>query len=471
VIRPSRILLALAAVHAPLAGASAASVREALEQTYATNPRIEAARARVRQTTERVPQAYGQWKPSLSVNASFGTESEEQDPGNTDNRTPASAQAQLQQPVYSGGSNFARLKTAKHQMRAERRRTAGTTQQTLLRGARAYINVWRDRRLIELAESNVDALAGLLDAAEKRRENGVNTRTDVVQAESRLARGRRRLEDFRGQLRQGRARYEQTVGEAPGEDITYPDLIETLPESEAAAVERARQNAPNVQAARQSASAAEYNIRRQAGQLLPSLSVQGNASINEEPSTFLDERKRASLTLNLQVPLYQQGVVTSRVREAKQTANERQLRALAATRQAAQRARTAWSQLTAARQRVETARVEVDAAKETLDGLREENRVGTRTVQDVLDGQRDVFQAQIALTRARGELAVARFSLVNATGELMPQRLGLNVEPYDPTRVYNAVVDEWWSLDAPESDVAMPAVWPRSTWRGGAGNG
>jgi len=463
------IVTAIAALPQP---AKAESLSEALAQTYRTNPDIQAARARVRQTNEQVPQAYGNWKPNVTVSASTGIENQEQDTLSTnpvtgnvtetttnDTLTPDTANLQVQQPLYQGGSNFAQLNRAQRRVAAERGRMAATTQQTLLEGVQAYLDVWRDQQLIKFSQGNVEALNKLLDAARKRFERGVNTKTDVVQARARVAGGKRRLEDFRGQLRQSRAVYREVVGEAP-RDLTYPEVLDRLPQSEAEAVAAAAQNSPSVRAAEQSTRAAEQNIRQTAGQLLPTLSIQGNASRRTDTDPDIPRTRRASATINIQVPLYQQGIVTSQVRQAKQTAEERQATALSTTRQAKQRARSAWAQLQAARERVDTAEVEVETAQETLEGLREENRVGTRTVQDVLDGQRDVFQAKIALARARRDLALSRFRLLEAVGQLTPSRLDLDVESYDPAPAYSEVSGEWWSITAPETDVEIPAVFP-----------
>jgi len=466
-MRSAALVLTLAASAAAAPPPAAAeSLREALAQTYRTNPDIRAARARVRQTNEQVPQAYGSWKPNVSVSASTGIENQERESQGfggvtTSERTttPDTATFQVQQPLYQGGSNFAQLNRAQRRVAAERERMSATTQQTLLQGVQAYLNVWRDQQLVEFSQGNVDALNKLLDAAKERLARGVNTRTDVVQARSRVAGGKRRLENFRGQLRQSRAVYREVVGEAP-RDPSYPDVLDRLPQSEAEAVAAAAEHSPSVRAAEQSTRAAEQNIRQTAGQLLPTLSIQGNASRRTDSSTTTERTRNASVTINIQVPLYQQGIVTSQVRQAKQTANERQLTALSTTRQAKQRARSAWAQLEAARQRVDTAEVEVETAQETLDGLREENRVGTRTVQDVLDGQRDVFQAKIALARARRDLALSRFRLLEAVGQLTPSRLQLGVESYDPAPAYGEVRGAWWSLAAPETEVEIPAVFP-----------
>jgi len=469
-VRTRSTVLALAAtaiLAAPPLPAAAESLREALAQTYRTNPDIQAARARVRQTNEQVPQAFGNWKPSVSVSASTGIENQEEDQQlgqsttvtNEETLTPDTASLQVQQPLYRGGSNFAQLNRARRRVAAERNRMSATTQQTLLEGVQAYLDVWRDQQLVKFSQGNVDALNKLLDAARTRLERGVNTETDVVQARSRVAGGRRRLEDFRGQLRRSRAVYQEIVGERP-RDLEYPGIVEQLPESRAEAAALAAEKSPSVEAAEQSTRAAEQNIRQTAGQLLPTLSIQGNASRRTDTDQDIIRTRRASVTINVQVPLYQQGIVTSQVREAKQAANERQLTALSTTRQAKQRARSAWAQLEAARERVDTAEVEVETAQETLEGLREENRVGTRTVQDVLDGQRDVFQAKIAFARARRDLALARFRLLEAVGQLTPARLNLGVESYDPAPAYSEVRGEWWSLTAPETDVEIPAVFP-----------
>src|SRR5262249_59894463 len=74
------------------------------------------------------------------------------------------------------------------------RETLRTTEQTiLLSGATAYMNLLQTAAILELQRSNVNVLEVTLRQTRDRFTAGEVTRTDVAQAESRLAGGRSQL--------------------------------------------------------------------------------------------------------------------------------------------------------------------------------------------------------------------------------------------------------------------------------------
>ncbi len=83
------------------------------------------------------------------------------------------------------------------------------------------------------------------------------------------------------------------------------------------------------------------------------------------------------------IPLYQQGDVSSRVREAKQVASQRRLEVREALRQAREDAISAWEGLETARAQIQAFNESVRANSIALEGVRQENEVGARTVLDV----------------------------------------------------------------------------------------
>jgi outer membrane protein len=127
------------------------------------------------------------------------------------------------------------------------------------------------------------------------------------------------------------------------------------------------------------------------------------------------------------VPLYQQGFVSSRVRENKQITNQRQIEIEEARRIAKQRAISAWEALVTRRSQVQSLQSEVRANQIALDGVRQENLVGARTVLDVLDAEQELLNSQVNLVTA--------------------QDLGLPVEIYDPGKNYADVADKWYGTD------------------------
>jgi outer membrane protein len=95
-------------------------------------------------------------------------------------------------------------------------------------------------------------------------------------------------------------------------------------------------------------------------------------------------------------------------------------------------------------------RAQVSAAQLALNGVIEERNVGQRTTLDVLNAQSDVITAQILLAGAQRDTIVAAYTLASAVGSLLPDRLALAVDRYEPEEHYQAVQDKWYGLRTPD---------------------
>lgn len=469
---PSRFRAALIAAAAcvvvslvagPSPSARAETLTEALADAYRTNPDLQAARRRLGAVNERVPQALSNWRPEVTISGSAGRERIDQEDGfdsqfsaTEDEQTlsPITGQLEVRQPLYRGGRTVAGTARAENEVRAERSRLNVTEQDVLLRGVQAYVDVWRDQAVLRLNENNVKVLRRQLEATQDRFEVGEVTRTDVAQAESRLSRAIADREAASGQLESSRANYMEVIGHAPGQ-LEQPPVPEGLPGTREGAIELAKSNNPSVVAGRFDERAARRQVREVAGELLPQADLIGRLSLRENTTTEDSSTKAAEILAQVTIPLYQQGAVFSRVREAKQTANQRRLEVRSAERTAEQQAVSAWEDLQAARAQIESFREQVRAADIALEGVRQENQVGARTVLDVLDAEQELLDAQVNLVRSQRDEIFASYQLLSAIGTLTARERGLPVEYYDVEARYEAVRDKFWGWGIPNGDVEM----------------
>ena len=117
-------------------------------------------------------------------------------------------------------------------------------------------------------------------------------------------------------------------------------------------------------------------------------------------------RERFAVTGRLSVPLYTNGGVEAQVRQAKQT-HVSLLQGIEQARSEIQsQVSAAWAQLEAAKAQLESDRVSVEASRTALNGVREEEKVGQRTLLDVLNAEQELLNAEVNLvgnaTHARG---------------------------------------------------------------------
>ncbi|MEK0085427.1 TolC family outer membrane protein [Benzoatithermus flavus] len=438
-------LLAVAACLA-LSGtglAAATTLQDALVNTYLTSPRLEAGRAQLRQADELVPQALSGYRPQLFLNGGINhdrttTRAKARTLGGVgvfeQNRTAESVGVTVRQNLYAGGGTQAAVSRAENQVRAQRAQLLALEQSVLLDTVSAYTAVYRDQVVLDLALNNEQRLQRQLQATRDRFQVGEVARTDVAQAEARLSRAQADVESAKADLAASRAAYRRVVGEEPT-NLVEPKTLVALPKTLADAQALAASN-PDIVAATFSLYAARDAVDVAYADLLPSLDLQAQAQLADEPTYQTNWSRSTAIGLNLTIPLYQGGGEYARVRENRQLERQRRNELETAHRTVQEQVAASWDRLLAATAAIEAFRAEIKANEIALEGVQQEALVGSRTVLDVLDAEQELFTSQVNLVRARAEEILASYQLKLAVGQLTVDDLGLSVQPFDAEAHY-----------------------------------
>ncbi|MGA9701245.1 TolC family protein, partial [Pseudomonas sp.] len=221
------LCLAGGAMGALCSHAEADTLEWALVQAYQNNPSLNSQRAALRVIDENVPQALSGYRPKISLTALGGYNYEnatQQLPiaGVLTTTTYASQFLSRTvgltgtQTLFNGFQTANRTRQAESQVDAARETLRVTEQQVLLDAATAYMNLLRDGAILELNQSNVQVLTEQLKQTRDRFNVGEVTRTDVAQAESRLAAGRSALLGAQSNFVTSQANYRRVIGVNPG---------------------------------------------------------------------------------------------------------------------------------------------------------------------------------------------------------------------------------------------------------------
>ena len=430
--------------------ATADTLQDALVKAYQSNPQLLAERANLRATDEEVSQAIAQWRPRVTINANYSkihTEAKTDGiAGKALTRSePWDADVTASQTVFAGGRILAQRRQADANVNAGRARLHSTEQNVFLNTISSYMNAVRDESVLKLNEANVALLRKQLEAAKARFDVGEITRTDVAQAEARLAAGLAQETSAQAALRASRLAYERAVGEAPG-TLDVKPAIPALPESEAQAREVANVQNPTLAGARAQEDAARYGVDFAVGSMLPTVTVEasyGRSGQERFRETIGDDSR---LTARASIPLYQGGAEWSGIRQAKELNNRARLNVEDARRATDEGVQNAWEAYRAARSSSEANRQQVKAAEIAFEGVEQEQEVGSRTTLDVLNQQQELLNARVALVRSERDEIVASYSLLSAMGKLTAQNLELPVQVYDPVDNYD--MQTWRPLGA-----------------------
>jgi TolC family type I secretion outer membrane protein len=453
------VLLSGAAMTVNSTAGLAESIYEAMANAYSGNPTLKAERARQRATDEQVPQALSNWRPTVTIEGQLTynyRDLDERANGLSNNgpdsvsSVPGELSINLSQPLFRGFKTVEGVKQAESNVKAGRQNLIAVEQQVLFQAVQAYMNVLRDRQIVALRNRNVAALREQLRGANERFNVGEVTKTDVAQANSRLAASQAALAVARAQLAASTANYQRVVGHKPGK-LVYPPMAK-LPKSLEAALEISKKLNPNILAAAFVADAQRHAVEVAKGDLLPTVTLQAQAStqrndFSRNSGLAFESEDNLSISGNFRFPLYNGGSTYSNIRQAKQVASQRQIQILESGRSVREAVTASWSFVVESQAEIEAAKAQVAAASLALEGVKQEALVGSRTTLDVLDAEQDVTEARISLVSAERDLIVAAYQVLGSIGNLNARQLGLRVRYYDPEVNYKRVRDKWWGAD------------------------
>ncbi|WP_238122575.1 MULTISPECIES: TolC family outer membrane protein [unclassified Xanthobacter] len=448
------ILAGVGAVIVTASGAGAQPLDSALASAYVNNPTLNAQRAGTRAVDESVPQALSGYRPTLFGSAAVGpagvrqqaTGSPQQN-GTLWSRTFALTATQT---IFNGFITANSTRSAESQVRGSRETLRNTEQAVLLNGVTAYMDVIQAIALLDLQHQNLAALEQELRATRDRFNVGEVTRTDVAQAEARVADAQYQVSQAVANLSSARGVYRQVIGVEPGK-LTTPRSIEwMLPNNLGKVVSAGLSTHPAVKASEFAVDAATFQVKVAEGALMPNLNVQGQLSQANDTSLSVQSLGSAAVTLNLSVPIYQGGVEYANIRQAKELLSQARIEVDVNRDAIRSQAVQYWGALEATKVQIQAAQASVAANTLALEGVREEWRVGQRTTTDVLNAQRDLTNSRSALVIAQRDRVVAAYSLVSTIGKLDAQSLKLKVNVYNPAVHYHQVRDSWAGVRTPD---------------------
>jgi outer membrane protein len=430
-----RLTLALLISAAFVPGAQAANLMDIYRDALVNDAALASARAAYLAGQEKLPQGRALLLPSINLSAN--TTWNEVDiqyrgassfPGGQHNYNTNGATLSLSQPIYRR-QNWAAYEQGKLQSAVAEIQYAAAQQGLILSVAQAYFDVLLAQDNVALAGAQKKAIQEQLDQAKTSFEVGTATITDTHEAQARFDLANASEIAALNELEIRQRALEKIIGKLPGPLATLATELSLQPPEPNDMnkwVEAAEQNNLLVQTKRASAEIANQEVERNRGGHHPTLDLVASYSdTGATGSTFgVGNDTRASVIgLQLNLPLYQGGGTSSRVREA--VANQEKARQdlTLEVRQSALSTREAYLGVTSGAAQVRALEQALVSSQSSLDSTRLGLEVGVRTNVDVLNAQQQLFSAKRDLYKARYAYLVSRLKLKSAAGTLAEEDL------------------------------------------------
>lgn len=448
-----RLCLAFGAASLALAPPlHAETLVQALSYAYENHPQLLAEREAVKAKDEGVAQALSGWRPTVQFTGSVGPEETTTLPSNpripdTLTTHPRITDLNVTQPVTQFGRTLALTDQAEKAVEAERARLVATENTVLGNAIQAYLDVLRDQQIFRFNLEFEQILRRQLEVTQARFRVQQVTRTDVRQAEARLALAQASRAQAAAALQISNAEYERTVLHPPGSLVPVTDHP-VLPKTLADARNLVLHDNPAVIAAIFDQESARAAITATRAQLFPQIAVVGDVNRGIDTLAKGFDVTTRSVVLQMQMPLYESGVVYSQTRQAENVFAQSQNQTDDARLQAVQLLMQSWLTIDQARQSVTYYTENIRANTAAASDVQQEAEAGLRTVLDVLNADQELFSGRVNLAQSEHDLLFNEYRVLEDLGQLTAADLKLPVKLYDVDQHYRAVRGKWIGLDA-----------------------
>lgn len=404
-------------------------LQQAYEAAVANDATIRAARAGAVASRERLPQAKAQLRPTVSLNAGrnyndlisegrnlLGQPSRSESQYYSGNQTLA-----VRQPLYRPYLT-AQLRQAEAQVQDADASLERDEQGLVVRVGEAYFEALLAHDQLALVLGQKATYATQLDAARKSFAAGSGTRTDVDEAQA-------RLDMTIAQELEARQNAEFTghrIAVLTGQDdaalarlvVEKFTPVDPVPASVDAWIEQAEESSPELQSLRAQLEVARQEIEKARAGHLPTLDAVAQwARTNSDSVTSVNSRyDNKTIGLQLSVPLYSGGYVSSTVRQAVATQERTQEMLEAARRDLGVRVHREFRGMTEGVLRIKALQQAVYSAEQAVLSNRKSFQAGSRTMLDVLNAEQQKTVVLRDLAQARYLYLVSRLRLQSLAG-------------------------------------------------------
>ncbi|MFS7253628.1 TolC family outer membrane protein [Rahnella rivi] len=398
-------------------GMDSVDLKTAILQAFSRSPSVTQQAYQMGIGQAQIREAQSAWYPQIGLTANTGN-STQQDSFNSLNNAAAYGLT-LSQLVYDFGKTNASIHQQKSAQESYRYKLLATLSDVAEQTATAYLDVLKYQDLTQAVQDNINALEEVRRMSSLRADAGLSTRSDVLQAQSRISGMRSTLKQYQASLSAAKAQLASLTGvkanhylPVSGVNLDPPVMPDNINYS----------RVPSVLYAQAQQESASFEVNKAKSDYLPTLSLQASRTRYE---TTNNPYWNNQIQLHVNAPLYQGGAVSARVSQAEGHKNIAATLVDQAKLDVLQKASVAYANWAGAQGQLQASADQLQDSVHSRDVYKNEYKLNQRTLNDLLSVEQDVFQAQFSQVSARYDSWYSQINYATAMNDLLPQ-LGIN---------------------------------------------
>ena len=396
------------------------------DQAKLSDPTLLSAEAQKDAAFEQIQASHGVLLPQINLTAGYTLTRSDLNSANSDR---ASMGLGLTQSLYNRTS-WLNLDSAEKSARRADAIYAGQQQSLILRTAQAYFEVLRAKDNLEFVKAEKATVARQLEQTKQRFDVGLSAITDVhdaqaqfdsvlaqeILAENELTNSYESIREITGKEYQSLSTLDTKRFSASRPAQPLNELLNTAGEKNLSLLSM-----------RIAQDIARDQVRLASAGKLPTLNLSANYNMLNEFNSdnnyygVYDPLDNVSVGLNFSMPLYTGGTIDANTRKAEYSLSDAGQQLEASYRSVVKNVRAYYNNISASIGTIRAYQQSVVSAKSALDATEAGFDVGTRTIVDVLDSTRRLYDANRSLANARYDYILSVLQLKQAVGTLSEQ--------------------------------------------------
>jgi TolC family type I secretion outer membrane protein len=412
---------ALAVFFATASAARADTLSQVVDQVLKTHPRLKAALSTARSVKYEIEQAQAGNNPKFGLIA---------DPGRAYNRATrdwgAAGDFGMRGTylLYDGNRTDNEIDRQRSRFQSASERSKVTEDQLAAQVSDAYIEVLKQRRLEQLAASNVDAHTDLYEKTQEIVKLDKGRAYDLTQAGARLQQAKVTLSSRRGLLEEARLFLNDLAGFQPRDLVMPVDPVKAIPPTQRAALDQLDLH-PALKAAQ-----AEIETARRASDIAaawykPRVDLQGTVNSPQDFQGDRDYLKGYDVRFAMQWNPFDGGAGRAASQAAAEQLNAAKDNTDSVRRDLSNEVTRFWSQIETRRSRMGAWDDLVKQNARVRDAYWQQFKIGKRSMLDLLNAENELFQTKSSAETDRMELLQSQYRLLGGLAQLT-QWLGVS---------------------------------------------
>ena len=413
---------------------NAATLSDALRQTYQNNLELKAERKNLEVQKEVLNISKSDFFPTLTLTGTKSIEDTNKltNQNGTDasitNTNPMTSSIKLEQTLLDGSERGTKYEKSKLGLNLSEAQLIKKEQDVFMKAIEAYTGLILAYEKLSINEENVNLLQRQFEIDNARLSRAQITATDLAQSQSSLSGAQAGYIGAQNYIVTSKLAYENIIGPINSNEKLkkiYNSEV-TLPSSLVDAKKISEQKSPDLIIAEIEYGQSELDVKIARSDLSPTAKLSLERSYTDDLSATYDEREKDVLQATVSWPFQFGGKNKSNINKNLQVKGMKKLLLENAFRNNTQGVTAAWSTLESSKSLLRAVQSQVKAAEIANEGISFEYESGlNRSTFDVLQSRSNLINAKINLAEAERNYLLAQYRLLKSAGLLNSEYLKL----------------------------------------------